>query len=31
VFVLNGERYVTTYIKDGKKRKAYIAKLIWQP
>lgn len=28
VFVLNGERYVTTYIKDGKKRKAYIAKII---
>lgn len=28
VFMLDGERYVTTYIKDGKKRKAYIAKII---
>ena len=28
VFILDGERYATTYIKYGKKRKAYIAKII---
>lgn len=27
VFVLDGQIYVTTYIKDGKKREAYIAKV----
>lgn len=27
VFVLDGQRYVTTYVKHGKEREAYIAKL----